>query len=554
MSTRDEPGPSSTQDGRETEATVGRSLDLHGIDFGAILLVGALFALAAALIVTAWVSDDALITLHTIDQFLAGRGLRFNAIERVQAFTHPLWLFFVTPFFAVTREGLWAAIVPSWLCTVGAIFFALRVCGARQTGGWVCVLALATSKSFVDYATSGLENPLTNALLAGFALAWLGRVGGGVGDALAPRRVFVLSLLTALVFTTRADATLFVAPTAIALGVRALLERRLVASLPAALVGVVPALVWMGFAWLYFGAPWPNTAYAKLSTGIDRELLLAQGFVYLRVFVDADPAGALVLMAGGIAGLASRRREVRLLAAGVPLYVGYVVWIGGDFMAGRFLATPIFVAALLLGRAASDAGEGRAAEAGDRVAPPAWPARFGPAIAIAATCVAALSPGSPLRVSPSDTYALIDATGAMPAHGIVDERLWYYTRAGAFSVHRDNGLVPRSACTPAAEPRVIVRNVCGGLGRTAFEGCADDHWIDPCGLSDAFLARRPLPDGAVWRIGHFPRAIPRGYRQSVIEGRPRMNDASLDAAFEQTLLETRAPVWAPERLVHLLSP
>ena len=42
---------------------------------------------------------------------------------------------------------------------------------------------------------------------------------------------------------------------------------------------------------------------------------------------------------------------MRALAAGLALHLVYVVAIGGDFMSGRFLCAPLFVAVLIVGRA-----------------------------------------------------------------------------------------------------------------------------------------------------------------------------------------------------------
>ena len=44
-------------------------------------------------IVNAWVGDDAYITFRTVDNFVNGYGLTWNTSERVQAYTHPLWMF-----------------------------------------------------------------------------------------------------------------------------------------------------------------------------------------------------------------------------------------------------------------------------------------------------------------------------------------------------------------------------------------------------------------------------------------------------------------------------
>src|SRR5207247_3964748 len=64
-------------------------------------LLRPLFALVtlvflAVLIRTAWMSDDGAITLRTVLNVTHGFGLRFNVAERVQTFTHPLWLGLIT--------------------------------------------------------------------------------------------------------------------------------------------------------------------------------------------------------------------------------------------------------------------------------------------------------------------------------------------------------------------------------------------------------------------------------------------------------------------------
>ena len=46
----------------------------------------------AVLLRTAWISDDGLISLRTVLNVTHGNGLTFNVGERVQTFTHPLWL------------------------------------------------------------------------------------------------------------------------------------------------------------------------------------------------------------------------------------------------------------------------------------------------------------------------------------------------------------------------------------------------------------------------------------------------------------------------------
>src|SRR5262245_9291823 len=59
------------------------------------LVVCTLFAVVLAR--TAWVADSAYLTFRTIDNLINGYGLRWNIAERVQVFTHPLWLALLTP-------------------------------------------------------------------------------------------------------------------------------------------------------------------------------------------------------------------------------------------------------------------------------------------------------------------------------------------------------------------------------------------------------------------------------------------------------------------------
>ena len=50
----------------------------------------ALLWFAGCVLCAAWVADDAFITLRTVDNLLAGYGPRWNVVERVQTYTHPL--------------------------------------------------------------------------------------------------------------------------------------------------------------------------------------------------------------------------------------------------------------------------------------------------------------------------------------------------------------------------------------------------------------------------------------------------------------------------------
>jgi len=101
--------------------------------YSAVVPLGAVVAALVALLIvfrTAWVSDDAFITFRTIDNILHGFGPRWNVDERVQTFTHPLWLLLLTPFVAITGNPYLSSIGVSLALT--ALTFGLVVWQLRR--------------------------------------------------------------------------------------------------------------------------------------------------------------------------------------------------------------------------------------------------------------------------------------------------------------------------------------------------------------------------------------------------------------------------------------
>jgi len=68
-----------------------------------------------------------------------------------------------------------------------------------------------------------------------------------------------------------------------------------------------------------------------------------------------------------------------------------------------------------------------------------------------------------------------------------------------------------------------------------------DTVIDPFALTDPFLARMPVQGKKSWRIGHFPRVLPRGYLASIAHGDNRLRSGDLAALYDRVTLVTRSP-------------
>jgi arabinofuranosyltransferase len=164
-------------------------------------------------------------------------------------------------------------------------------------------------------------------------------------------RFLPLALASSLLILNRPDHAVLVAPVLL-IGAWG---RPLWETLRDLVVGFAPLLLWLAFATLYFGTPIPITAHAKaLSLGVPQEQMMAQALNYFADAVYRDPvtllglALALVMLLMGLVRRAPRTQ----LAMGLSVLLSllYLFKIGGDFMAGRFFATPLLLAAILLAR------------------------------------------------------------------------------------------------------------------------------------------------------------------------------------------------------------
>lgn len=506
----------------------GRLLDERGR--GLALLLAALLMLYAVVVVrTAWVSDDAFITLRTVDNAVSGHGLRWNVAERVQTYTHPLWMLLVLPLHALAREPLFSLLVPAIACSLGAAALLAFGRGHSRRSAVVVLCALIGSRALVDYSTSGLENPLGHLLVVGLGLV-LAR------ETLSARQLAVAGWLAGLCVLNRMDAVLLVAPPVLWV---AWSERRDLRRVGALASGALPLVAWELFATLYYGSPLPNTAPAKLGTGLPALELAGQGLRYLAHTVMHDPVtlGGILLGLATAAACATPRRLAWGL--GIVLYVLYVVKIGGDFMAGRMLTLP-FVAALAL-----------FARAGH-----ALPLRGARGWALGLVLVLSLLTTRPPLPSGADYGE--DRRDLITDSGISDERRYYFP-VGGWLVNTTAAGRPTPSSPQLQRGRFAAESgspvlVEGAVGFAGYAAGPNVHVVDYHGLGDPLLSRLPAvrdPDGG-WRVGHFERAIPAGYLTSVVTGENRIADPALRALYDEVRLLTRGPLLDGRRLLLVL--
>ncbi len=482
----------------------------------ATVVIGALLVITR----NAWMSDDAYITLRTVDHFVEGRGLTWNPGERVQAYTHPLWLLCLSGFYFVTGEEYFTSIGLSLLVTLGALLSMLRYHAERPKTCAALILALVSTRAFVDYSTSGLENPLTHLLLIVFVGEYFKNVPEPGRD-----RLGRLALLGCLLALNRMDTVLLVAPALLDATIRCFRAgtppKILVARL--ALAGV-PFIAWELFSLVYYGSLVPNTALAKLNVGVARSDLVQQGLLYLLDTLERDPLTLLLSLMPLVLVVAERRfRSLGPLALGSTLYLGYTVWIGGDFMSGRFLTPPLVLGCLLLAKLLPNS---------------TWTA---PSLALSAL-LAGLVAARPTLL-PIEEISKDEARGK---HGVTDEQAFWLPETGLLTASRGRDL-PAGNEREAGEKAVTTDAAeVGAAGIRGFFSPANVYLMDHNALVDGFLARLPAHP-TKWRPGHFRRKIPKGYQQTLLTGKPQMKDEKFVELYKDVRRVVRGPLLTSER-------
>lgn len=489
----------------------------------------------SVLVLTAWLSDDAFITLRTVDNLANGHGLRWNVAERVQSFTHPLWMFLLYAVYEFTGEPFYTTIAVSIVVSAAACFVLLRKIAFNVWHALAAGLLLVSSKAFIDYSTSGLENPLTHLVFVLFLACFL-------LQPLSLKKMLIMSFLSGLAVLNRMDtALLYFFPLLYTffklLCAEGCADRRIVAAkaLGVAALGFLPFAAWELFSIFYYGFPFPNTAYAKLGTGLARAAKLEQGLKYLAVCFLADPVTILTVCLGVVLGIKSREGAKISVAGGLFLYAAYVLMIGGDFMAGRFYAAPFLGAVALI-----------AAGSLKRTARP-WLLAFAAAAVIFRLFL------------PAGVLPLFDGRNKTPSYvlkwGVSDERDVYYS---------NTGLVPRfgrkqpvnhkwaeqgrkAGKRAARDGRLVVTKE--AVGFYGYYAGPDVHVVDYLGLCDPLLAR--LPANALyrgqWRPGHYDRDIPDGYLATLQTGQNSIENRQVSVFYRKISSITRGDLFSLPR-------
>ena len=105
-----------------------------------------------------WLSDDAFITFRYVQNIHAGLGVVYNPGERVEAYTHPLWLATLSVLSTKHLAPEDISIGLGLTAYVGVLVLML-LWSWHLKGGWLAIgaIALGINYDFAVWATGGLE-------------------------------------------------------------------------------------------------------------------------------------------------------------------------------------------------------------------------------------------------------------------------------------------------------------------------------------------------------------------------------------------------------------
>jgi arabinofuranosyltransferase len=450
------------------------------------------------LVRNAWIGDDGFIILRTVDNFVNGYGLTFNVVERVQTFTCPLFVFFLSIPYFFFQNGYLVAILSSIFLSFFSIFlFFLFSKGVHKWHAVLGVLLLLSSKAFVDYGVSGLENPLSYLIIVLFFIFFFKEK--------LKNRLFILTFLTSLAALNRLDNVLLFLPALVFVFVT---NKRYLKDLFVLFLGFLPLGVWLIFSLFYFGFLFPNTYFAKLgATQIPLWDFIAQGYVYLRHSFVSDFVTLPVIIFSFFVAIYTKEWKRIVVLMGVFLQLLYVFRIGGDFMSGRFLTSMFFVSMILI----------FSVKKWDEL----WKYILITMILFQMVFHFSVFPWF-------SGYPYLGKVSRDPKIGrmnVIDEKA-FYAKGSSFERFLSGEKVPEHEFMKKFEEfkgnKYVNYAAIGMLGYYSKQGV---YIFDKLALSDVLMARLPaiqvkdnVPGlGKYGRVGHLERIVPKGYEETLIE-------------------------------------
>lgn len=481
-----------------------------------------LFLLYANQVVeNAWIGDDIMFTLRSVLNFVNGYGLVNNVGERVQSFTHPLWFFCLSFAYLVTKNIMltpyYLSIFVSLLTFILFAFFNRNNLLSFLIGATLFIC----SRSYIDYSTSGLESPLSHFLIVLLVLLGesLHKFDAKDDKNKLEKILCLFFCVTSLVFINRQDLILLIFPYVFCKAILTKLPKKTLLKL--FLISTLPATLWEVFSVYYYGFPFPNTFYAKEFTKIPLKFYLLNGLKYTYSFILFDPLSVLAILF--CIFLFIHKRSYFFASFGMFLYLIYIVYVGGDFMAGRFF-TPVLLFGVLKFKG---------------LKLNTFLERFELVLIVFILGLANL-----YYVSVNPFFQKGNSNGFYG--DIADEKYVYFDERSLQTM-----LVVTKTRTWGNNWNFTglerVETIVAGQAGKNLDFGPNVYILDLYGLNQALLTRIPPHFDGYFRTGHIHRAVPKGYIEGIVKGENLIKNKKVHDYYEHLYRVTNGKLNSIER-------
>ncbi len=289
-----------------------------------------------------WVAEDAYITFRHIQNFLEGYGLTFNINDKIEGFTHPLWVFLLILFsglgFSLHLSSLLLGVI---FTTSGMLILFYNFVYKQNKLNFFYKSFLIIPYYFIihdgfrDFWTSGMEFSLTFFLLSLFLTY--------VADKNI-QNPFQVSMILSLLYTNRPElGGIFYLYYGLILFLESIKQnskKNLKIIFSNIILYLIPFLIFAGgyhlFRWFYYSDLFPTTFYAKSS-----KILWKEGIYYIGYSFFYSPFFLITLLVFIILIFLKKHQTQYkyLIRDMIPVFLHllYLIFIGGDFMAYRMI-------------------------------------------------------------------------------------------------------------------------------------------------------------------------------------------------------------------------
>jgi arabinofuranosyltransferase len=291
-----------------------------------------------------------------------------------------------------------------------------------------------------------------------------------------------------------------------------------------------------------------------LYTGIPLSELISQGFYYFVNSIKFDPMAITLIFGCIIYIFYTRKKDCYVFIVGLIIYLCYVIYIGGDFMGGRFFSLPfIFSLTIILTNVSLNNKK----------------YKYG----IVAGLIAFI-----LLMPKSSVMSGADYTGIADPHG--ERGIWRDLRGGLYT---STGLwraikgeeIPKYPKWPSLQAAASLKKnkepifLQGAIGVFGYYAGPSLYVLDPVCLPDPFRSRLNIATCDIifwkeykemynedppirWRPGHYYRPIPSGYALSILQQQNLIDDPNLNKYYAVIRNIIQDDIFSVERFANIL--